>query len=140
MKKYLLCIGIVATNAIGAELIQSSCNNWKPSNGKSIEALQSTKLIALQELKSPQKKSEDQDYFNVEQKGRLYFYSLPNEGCKSEVFIIKGDVVEAIDEYPEKSPDFTRVLFFSKTMKKDIVGWVKSDALRRMTYSETRNF
>ncbi len=88
MKKYFLCIGLIATNAIGAELISSSCN-WKPSNEKSIQALQSTNLVTLQESKSPQKKSEDQDYFKVEQKGRLYFYSLPNEECKSEIFIIK---------------------------------------------------
>ena len=95
-------------------------------------------MIEISETKTDRQKSEDNDFFKVEQKGRLHFHALPDEKCKTDIFIVKGDTVEVIDMYPEKSPNFARVIFFSKSMKKEIVGWVKIESIRRMTYLETR--
>ena len=136
--KYLLNLLIlVSLNSMSAEIVTSNCD-WKPPTPKILQNLQSIKKIEDQESKNLAIKSADNDYSKVEQKGRLYFHSLPNETCKTDIFIVKGDTIEIIDEYPENSPEFARVIYFSKNMKKDIVGWVKKDALRRMTYSETR--
>lgn len=82
----------------------------------------------------------DKDYLRVMEKGRLYFHSLPHENCKTDIFIIKGDTVQIIDSYPDDDLSFAnhyaRVIFYSKIMKKDIVGWVKMAALNRLTESD----
>ena len=133
----IIILSFASLNGNCAELVKSNCD-WKPPPPNSLQNLQSNKLIEISETKTDRQKSEDNDFFKVEQKGRLHFHALPDEKCKTDIFIVKGDTVEVIDMYPEKSPNFARVIFFSKSMKKEIVGWVKIESIRRMTYSETR--
>ena len=99
------------------------------------------KLQAFDKIDEANEQAEmDVDYARVVEKGRLYFHSLPHENCKTDIFIIKGDTVRIIDSYPEDDLSFTnnyaRVIFYSKIMKRDIVGWVKMAALNRLTESE----
>jgi hypothetical protein len=99
------------------------------------------KLQAFDKIDGANEQAEmDKDYLKVVEKGRLYFHSLPHENCKTDIFIIKGDTDQIIDAYPEDDLSFTnnyaRVIFYSKIMKRDIVGWVKMAALNRLTESE----
>ena len=112
--------------------------SWVPAKPQSVDALQSTKKIELANSLPEREK----DYLQVSEKGRLFFHTLPNELCKSDVFIVKGDTVQFIDSYPigdmSFNNTFARVMFYSKAMKSDVIGWVKMPSMRRLTESEIR--
>ena len=112
---------------------------WVPIQSRAVSALQSTEKI--EEANGLPER--EKDYLKVTEKGRLYFYTLPNEICKSEIFIVKEDVVQIIDSYPSDdlsfSNSFAPVMDYSKKMKGDVVGWVKMSSLRRLTESEMRD-
>jgi hypothetical protein len=113
--------------------------SWMPVQSRSALSLQSSRRIdeanALPER--------DKDYLQVDKKGKHYFHALPNELCKTDVFIVKGDVVQIIDTYPKDDLSFNnlfaRVIFYSKNMGGDVVGWVKIANFRRLTESEKGN-
>lgn len=115
-----------------------SCS-WLPGKPHSVDELQSTKKIES----SNSLPEREKDYLQVSEKGRLYFHTLPNELCKSDIFIVKGDTVQIIDSYPAGDLTFNnshaRVIFYSKIMKGNVIGWVKMSSLRRLTGSEIRN-
>lgn len=115
-----------------------SCS-WVPGKTHSVNELQSPKKIEL----SNSLPEREKDYLQVSEKGRVYFHALPNELCKSNIFIIKGDTVQIIDSYPVGDLSFNnsyaRVIFYSKIMKGNVIGWVKMSSLRRLTDSEIRN-
>lgn len=61
-------------------------------------------------------------------KGRLYFYSAPHEGCKTEVFIIPGDHVTA---YARHDRGWIQVMYSNGNMDRDDPeGWVKEGQLK----------
>ena len=113
--------------------------SWVPPQNKNLTALQSLKKIE----EANNQPERDKDYLQVTERGRLYFHSLPDESCKTDIFIVKGDIVQIIDAYPNNdfsfSNTFARVIYFSKSMKGDVIGWVKMASLRRLTESEKRN-
>ena len=116
-------------SAIGAESISSTCE-WKPKAPVTLSELQKNKDPAFSSASNP-----SDDEFKVSVKGRTYFYSLPDKSCKSEVFIVSGDKVSAVDYYPIRTgvfTDFARVIYDSKSMKKQISGWVEMSALCRL--------
>lgn len=141
--KILLTISLSFLLTLGVESKAQTNNligkcNWLPPKTLTAEALQSIKIIEEANGLAEQ----DKDYLQVAEKGRLYFHTLPNENCKSDLFIIKGDVVQIIDSYPNGdfsfNNSFARVLFYSKSLKSDVAGWVKMSSLRRLTESEMR--
>lgn len=69
--------------------------------------------------------SSDESGYRVSGKGRLYFYTAPNERCKnSDVFIVSGDLVNASADYE----GYTYIMYFTKEGK-EFDGWVKSNRL-----------
>jgi hypothetical protein len=138
MKFVFLFLSVFSLES-GAQMknLSGSCS-WVPAKHQSVDALQSTKKIEVANSLPEREK----DYLQVSEKGRLYFHTLPNELCKSDVFIVKGDMVQIIDSYPigdmSFNNSFARVMFYSKAMKSDVIGWVKMPSLRRLTESEIR--
>jgi hypothetical protein len=60
--------------------------------------------------------------------GRLQFYSAPNYACKmKDIFIVEGQTVNAYFEYAA----FTSVVYSSNKSSKPVIGWVRSDRLKR---------
>ena len=110
--------------------------SWTPTKPHSVESLQTIKKIDY----ANNLLERDKDYLRVVEKGRLYFHSLPNEVCRSETFIIKGDTVQIIDSFPANdlsfNNEYARVIFYSKKLNSDIIGWVKMTSLKRLTRSE----
>ena len=143
MRKILLvlcpCLVFYCVNAFAETTNLVGKCAWAPIQSRAVSALQSTEKIG-EANGLPER---EKDYLEVTEKGRLYFYTLPNEICKSEIFIVKGDVVQIIDSYPSDdlsfSNSFARVMYYSKKMKGDVVGWVKMSSLRRLTESEKSN-
>jgi len=113
--------------------------SWVPPQNKNLTALQSLKKVE-EANNLPER---DKDFLQVTEKGRLYFHSLPDESCKADIFIVKGDTVQIIDTYPNSdlsfNNSFARVIYFSKNIKGDVIGWVKMTSLRRLTESDKRN-
>lgn len=118
-----------------SQLVEAKCN-WMPERPVSIDVLNDANIVKTQMDKIERDKYLDGDYFVVKSKGRTYFHSLPNSTCKSGLFIVQGDVVERISDYPnEGESKFTRVIYFSKAIKNYVVGWVPSEVLCRSTGS-----
>ena len=66
--------------------------------------------------------------FTVIGRGRLFFYSAPDERCiQKNIFIIPGDQVNAYTEYS----DFVSVMYID-SHGKDTEGWVKRDRLQEV--------
>ena len=66
--------------------------------------------------------------YTVIGRGRLFFYSAPDERCiQKEIFIIPGDQVNAYTEYS----DFISVMYID-AHGKDTEGWVKRDRLQEV--------
>jgi len=65
----------------------------------------------------------------VSKKGRSYFYSAPDDKCKTSKFIIYKDRVDVYMEYN----GFSYVMYFGKD---DVTteGWVKSTNLKKNGY------
>lgn len=67
----------------------------------------------------------DESGYRVSGKGRLYFYSSPNDQCRTkDIFIVPGDLVNAIADYE----GFTYIMYFTKSGK-DVEGWVRTSHL-----------
>ena len=66
--------------------------------------------------------------YSVIGRGRLFFYSAPDERCiQKNIFIIPGDQVNAYTEYS----DFMSVMYID-SHGKDTEGWVKRDRLQEV--------
>ena len=124
---------LLSSSAIAAEYVTSNCD-WRPKAPVTLNELQKNKDPVFS---SPSNPSDDE--FKVVVKGRTYFYSLPDKSCKSEVFIVNGDRVSAVDYYPIRTgvfTDFARVHYYSKSMNKNISGWIEMNSLMRLTAGE----
>ena len=130
MKAVLGCALIAgATLANAAELVQSDCL-WKPSPPVTVTELQDNREPKFNTASNP-----SDDMFLVKEKGRTYFYSLPNKSCKTQIFIVQRDSVAAIDYFPNRSgiwTEFARVIYYSTTMKNEISGWIEMINLCRI--------
>jgi hypothetical protein len=125
----LILFGFISLGVSGAESVTSNCN-WKPKLPMTLNELQKNKEVPFQPSWNP-----NDEEFKVKVKGRTYFYSLPDKSCKSEIFIVNGDKLSAIDYYPDRGggfTDFARVVYSSKSMKKQISGWVEMNNLCRL--------
>ena len=129
---FVLVFSFFCLNVYSAEPVISNCS-WKPSNPDLMKK--------LNEIKEPsfcsQSRPDDCDELLVVEKGKTYFYSLPNQSCKSEIFIVHRDQVSAIDYFPDKSGsysngNFVRVVYSSKHLKKEIIGWIELKRLCRL--------
>ena len=67
--------------------------------------------------------------YKVAGEGRLYFYTDPDEGCRSkDVFVIPGDVLIAYTEFK----GWYSVMYINPKTGKDYDGWVRTGRLRMM--------
>lgn len=113
-----------------AEPIKSNCS-WKSDDNKLIADL--SKEVAPSSCTAS--RPDDCDELRVKEKGRTYFYSLPHQSCKSDIFIVYGDQVTAVDYFPDRTgvfTDYVRVVYSSKILKKEISGWVEMKRLCRL--------
>jgi hypothetical protein len=61
-------------------------------------------------------------------KGRLQFYSAPDERCRMEgVFVVPKDEVIA---YAETADGWTSVMYVNPNTNRDVQGWVRSKRLK----------
>lgn len=136
IKSTLLALIIVLVNFNShAENVTSLCT-WKPPKSVNPIELNDNEIYIKQSEKAAWKKNTDNDYLVLTPKGRSYFYSMPNIQCRSDTFIVQGDVVEYLQDYPlSGQPEFTRVFFFSKSLNSDVIGWIPSFSLCRGTAS-----
>ncbi|MNT77197.1 hypothetical protein D3C72_2162830 [compost metagenome] len=67
--------------------------------------------------------------YTVSTKGRSYFYSAPDDKCKTNKFIIFKDQVDAYMEYNS----FHYIMYFGKDGV-TTEGWVKSERLKENGY------
>ncbi len=119
--------------SVSAEVVSKNCE-LSPQKFRQLTALNTRQKYLDQAEKPEWKKAADADYAVIKAKGRTYLHSLPDVACKSDVFIIQGDVVEYIDDYSGIDDEkFALIIYFSKTMRGDIAGWIPSDSLCRMT-------
>jgi len=107
--------------------VSSACN-WKPPTTKAVSEINKP-LPTAKELQQMIQDGVSQDKMIVSEKGRKYFYSLPNINCKSELFIVRKDTILWLDSYKEGNDEFTKAAYFSQSLKKIIVGWIPSQGL-----------
>ena len=110
-----------------AKNVVSSCQ-WLADQPKKFENYTSTKTVE-ESLNTPQWEKISNNVFLKVKEKRIYLHSLPNESCKSELFVVKGDMLEEVDFLDESS--WTRVAYKSKRLGKDIVGWVQFSGVCR---------
>ena len=137
MKKFLILLSLIASGCFDANAgnVSSACT-WKPPKSVNTIELNGDAIYIEQSQKAAWKKNSDGDYLILIARGRSYFYSMPNIQCKSDVFIVQGDVVEYLQDYPVSGQsEFTRVFFFSKSLNSDVIGWIPSASLCRGTGS-----
>ncbi len=61
-------------------------------------------------------------------KGRLQFYSAPNERCRMDgIFVVPKDEVIA---YAETADGWTNVMYVNPNTNRDVQGWVRSKRLK----------
>ena len=135
----VLLVGLLVffqqTTSYSAEPVTSNCN-WKPAD----------KNLLINFYKKKEKNfcsqngSDDCDNFLVAEKGPAYLYSLPNQKCKSETFIIFRDVVAALDYFPDRSGAFSdgnyvQIVYNSKKLNKNISGWIEMRKLCRLNFA-----
>ena len=58
-------------------------------------------------------------------KGRLYFHSAPADACRSGIFIIPGDTVDAVEAYD----DFLQATYVNPRSGESTTGWLPSHRL-----------
>jgi hypothetical protein len=121
-----------SSHAISVEPVVSNCS-WKPSNPSALKMLTQSKEPSF----CTQSRPDDCNELLVSEKGRTYLYSLPDQSCKSEIFIVYRDQVSAIDYYPDISGtysngNFVRIVYSSKQLNKEISGWVELKRLCRL--------
>ena len=135
MRKFLILLSLIASGYINANAgnVASACT-WKPPKSVNAIDLNGDAIYIEQSQKAAWQKNADNDYFILVSRGRSYFYSMPNIQCKSDIFIVQGDVVEYLEDYPlSGQTEFMRVFFFSKTLNSDVIGWIPSASLCRGT-------
>jgi hypothetical protein len=119
-------------------ILESDCK-WSPPAPKTAIVLNDEQAYCEQKERSEfDKTHKRQDYFLIEAKGRTPLYSLPNEQCQSKKFLVQGDLVDLIEFYPTQEfgdSTYARVIYFSKALNRDVVGWVPSKSLCRLTAS-----
>jgi hypothetical protein len=119
-------------------IVESDCK-WSPPAPRAVAELNDEQAYCDQKERADfEKTHQRQDYFLVETKGRTPLYSLPDEQCKSKKFLIQGDLVDLIEFYPTQEfgdSTYARVIYFSKVLNRDVVGWVPSKTLCRLTAS-----
>jgi hypothetical protein len=114
------------------EILSSNCT-WKPKLPVTISELQDNREPTLSTATNPSDAE-----FLVKVKGRVYFYSLPDKSCKTDLFIVYRDQVSAVDYFPERGggyTDFARVSYYSKSRKGYITGWIEMDNLCRLNFN-----
>jgi hypothetical protein len=118
--------------------VESGCK-WFPLAPKTAAVLNDEQAYCDQKERSEFDKTHKRwDYFLIEAKGRTPLYSLPNEQCQSKKFLIQGDLVELIEFYPNDDfgeSTYARVIYHSELLKSDVVGWISSNSLCRLTAS-----
>lgn len=119
-------------------IVESNCK-WMPSNSQTVGQLNSKAAYCKQKERVEYEKTHQrQDYFVIEANGVPLIYSLPNEQCKSNKFLVQGDLIDLIDFYPSQEfsdSAYARIIYFSKNLNHDVVGWVPSKTLYRLTAS-----
>lgn len=106
----------------------SSVCNWKPPTPKAVSEINKS-LPTAKELQQIIQDSNVQDKMIVSDKGRKYFYSLPNVNCKSDLFIVRKDIVFWLDSYKDENDEYSKVAYISVSLKKIIIGWIPSQGI-----------
>ena len=106
----------------------SSVCNWKPPTPKEVLDINKP-LPTAKELQQIIQDGTGQDKMIVSNKGRTHFYSLPNINCKSDLFIVKKDIIFWLDSYKDGNNEFTKVAYISESLKKIIIGWIPSQGI-----------
>ena len=118
---------LISMQIDAAENVVSSCQ-WLVDQPKKFENYTNLKKVE-DSLNTPQwEKISNNAFLKVKEK-RIYLHSLPNESCKSELFVVKGDMLEEVDFLDDSS--WTRVAYKSKRLGKDIVGWIQFSGVCR---------
>ena len=135
MRKSLLAASLFWSLPVLGQNVDTKCG-WTPPAPLTVKELNAP----YRDDKPEWQKQSNNDYFVVSRKGRLYFHSLPDSTCRSELFIVQGDVVSAVDFFPKRDGavdgnKFVRVAYWSKQLKRDVVGWVELDGVCRMLAS-----
>ncbi len=118
----LVILLLISKNGFALENVTSNCS-WKPQRLSDLSG-----MITLEFPTPSDESSWNRDLLLVTER-RLYFHSLPNKSCRSDLFVIKGEIVEGIDMLPDMS--WVRVTYYSNRLSKTIVGWVESKGLCR---------
>ncbi len=121
-----LCFSALS-NATALENVTSDCS-WKPARARQLKEMTDLKVAQVAIDWDEFQKRTNNLYLKVDGR-RIYFYSLPNESCRSKLFVVKGDVVEQIDMLGDLS--WLRVAYRSKRLNTTIIGWVKNEDLCR---------
>lgn len=87
-----------------------------------------SKKDAVGEVEAERINSAESGY-TVSKKGRSYFYSAPDDKCKTSKFIVFKDQVDAYMEYNS----FHYIIYFGKNGV-TTEGWVKSEHLKKNGY------
>ena len=139
MKKiyYFIIVALISLSKINAaENVNSNCK-WSSDNPKQI--VQLTSLAVVEDsLNAPEwEKISNSVLLKVTDK-RIYLNSLPDRSCKTDLFVVKGDILEQVDFLDDLS--WLRVVYKSKRLGKDIVGWIEfSGVCREMGQSRKFN-
>ena len=102
--------------------------NWKPPTPKEVLDINKP-LPTAKELQQIIQDGTGQDKMIVSNKGKTHFYSLPNINCKSELFIVKKDIIFWLNSYKDGNNEFTKVAYISESLKKIIIGWIPSQGI-----------
>jgi hypothetical protein len=128
----LACLAALAVVDARAEDVTSACA-WRPPAPATAAQLNSAADVEAQRDKPESMKSADGDYLVVTAK-RAWFHSLPDDSCRSGLFVVRGDAVESVTLYPAQGDvRFIRAIFASPALKREVVGWMKAEDLCRGT-------
>lgn len=109
MRKFVLAVLTVLSLSASLVSAQGACNNIS----KQVESEQ----VFLNPPAS----------HKVIGEGRLYFYTVPNESCRSKyVFVIPGDELTAYTEFK----GWYSVMYINPKTGKNYDGWVRSERLK----------
>ena len=113
-KSILLAIILLFSNFNSHAGNVTSVCTWKPPKSVGAIELNANEIYIEQSGKAEWKKNTDNDYFVLTPKGRSHFYSMPNMQCRSDTFIVQGDVVEYLqgtregDALDQEKKNFTQ--------------------------------
>ena len=128
----LACFAAFAIADVRADDVTSACA-WRPPAPATAAQLNSAADVKAQRDKPEWMKSSDNDHLVVTAK-RAWFHSLPDDSCRSGLFVVRGDAVESVTLYPQQGDvRFIRAIFTSPALQRDVVGWMKAEDLCRGT-------